>query len=46
MEKMFKHKINSMPVFESKDRRTLVGTLTREDFGKAYCVSMEELMIE
>ena len=46
MQKMFKHKINSMPVFESKDRRIPVGTISREDFGNAYCISMEELLIE
>ena len=46
MEKMFRHKIDYMPVFESKDRRTLVGIISRGDFGNAYCLSMEELLIE
>ncbi len=46
LEKMANNKIGRMPVLESKTRRAIVGIIAREDIGKAYHASIEELLAE
>ncbi|MBC7107672.1 MAG: chloride channel protein [Methanomassiliicoccales archaeon] len=44
LEKMFKSNIGRLPVIESNETKRLIGIITREDIGRAYHASVEELI--
>ncbi len=46
LEKMFAHKIGRLPVLQSETQRTMVGIISRDDIGRAYHTSIQEISEE